>query len=581
MRPTMLTLLSKQVALSKTLRIKHRRRFNFSRRVRNLRKVATLQQKPAGPEPGSAKASQSLSSLESKPTNVPQEDLPHGLAVGDKAIGHIPDFDNLDKDVPTIGTIRPTVEPGTVRFEDSSGDVYDLHPSKISGVSVDQPDGPIKSVGGMSDVEKATYKDSAEDIALPGGGTKKRSTFGRGGIDRPSEQANLTHEAMFAMARYIVAPALGGAIGAATGNKDDAWSRAVIGAIIGGAAGALGGKAFKALLENPSKAAKAATTKFEAFKAEAKTVAKVAAASEKLAAEAASDWPGAGALDKMARWMNKNFATNMVMAKLLDRAHGKVEYLAQMMSLAVDGLKNHKDIKNPKILDALDRYFRGDSTMSFATLQRVVPREIADLAALADKTRTNLQDILVKGLAGTRLGNQIQNSIGEYLTTTYKIFHDPKYNPTDTQISDAVKSMSQMFESYDVGMKEIREYIHEIKTNRRMFGMIGGGKGEALGSILSRTETGLTKEFKQMLGIYENPVERIAFTGMKLVNGAKSAEFFNEVAGARKANGLKYSYTRAEWDRTVATLQQQAGHDPVAAAKLKELQSYVYNSGRQ
>jgi len=75
----------------------------------------------------------------------------------------------------------------------------------------------------------------------------------------------------------------------------------------------------------------------------------------------------------------------------------------------------------------------------------------------------------------------------------------------------------------------------------------------------------------------------MGFTGIKLVNSARSAEFFNEVAKGSKRNGLKFAYSEPEWESKIATLQHEAGYGfspelrASAQAKLDELKGYVRN----
>jgi hypothetical protein len=284
----------------------------------------------------------------------------------------------------------------------------------------------------------------------------------------------------------------------------------------------------------------------------------------------------------MKRWVNKNARIDIDITRMRDKAYGITEDLSRAIGDSVKSLSRTAGIDShfPTISD----YFEGK--ISFATLQLKVPKEIADLAATAVQSRTALQNIITESLGNSKLSTAIKNSVGKYMTTTYRIFHDKKYMPTDDQIETAARSLEKMFpgETLETRIDHIHEYLHEVKANRALFGgSFAGVRGETLGTILTRYEKELTPEFKDMHGRYENPLERMAFTALKLVNGGKSAEFFNEVARGNKANGLRFAYTAEERQATIATLQHESryGYDPVtreaAAAKLEEIRTYVYN----
>jgi hypothetical protein len=536
--------------------------------IKSESKVATLQQQA---EPGSAADAASTSSLEIRP-EVEQVTLPQGLEVGNRAIATI-------EGEPIVGTINRTVEPGTVRFVEKDGTAHDLPASRIRRLGEQTLQRPrIETAGGLSELEQIAEGETASTIKFKGGGKMRKSNFG--------EQGSISPEAAAFMAKYIAAPTLGAFIGYAEDDQHRPGS-AVIGAITAGLAAHMGGKIFRLLAAgHPEVKAAPPGTRLNALKkaigADFVDAAKAVTGNEKMAAAAASRWGWASEYDKLARWINKNARIDIDITRMRDKAYGVTEDLSRAIGDAVKSLSRTEGIDShfPTISD----YFEGKIT--FATLQRKVPPEIANLAATAVQSRTALQNIISDSLGTSKLATAIKNSVGKYMTTTYRIFHDKKYMPTDDQIENAARSLEKQFpgETLETRIDHIHEYLHEVKANRALFGgSFAGAKGETLGTILTRYEGELTPEFKEMLGKYDNPLERMAFTAMKLVNGGKSAEFFNEVARGEKANGLKFAYTAEERQAAIATLQHESryGYDPqaraAAAAKMEELKGYVYN----
>lgn len=536
------------------------------------KKVATSQLKEAGPEPGSA-ASQSSSSPETPLPHVEQTQLPQGLEVGNKAIASV-------EGEAITGTIHPTVEPGTVRFVEKDGTAHDLSASKIrrAGQVTLPSRGPsVENVGGMSEVEQA-IKGEGPKMKLPGGGSMRRSNFG--------EHGSISPEALGFMARYIVAPIAGGAIGYAEDEQHRPGS-AVVGAVIGGLAGHMGGKIFRMLAAgHPEVGAAKGADRLSKLKIaigdDIKDAAKAVTGNEAMARKAASRWGWASEYDKLARWVNKNARIDINITRMRDKAYGVTEDLSRAIGDSVKALSRTTGIDAH--FPDISNYFEG--RISFATLQSKVPKEIASLAATAVQSRTALQNIISDSLGDSKLATAIKKSVGSYMTTTYKIFHDAKYMPNDDQIESAARSLEKMFpgETLETRIDHIHEYLHEVKANRALFsGSFAGAKGETLGTILTRFEGDLTPEFRDMLGIYTNPLERMGFTAIKLVNGGRSGEFFNEVARGTKDNGLKFAMTAEERQTIIATLQHESlyGYDPAvrdaAKIKLDEVKSYVYN----
>lgn len=508
--------------------------------------VATLQEKVASP---------------SSPLETPT-----GISYGDKV-----QF-RRDGEIFT-GTINPGEEPNTYRLIEKDGTLHDIPKRDIittpqSKFSL-ETEGEIKQVGGMRGIEQAQTSSEPGSAKLPGGGKMKLSNFG--------EHGSIDPEVAALLGKYVAAPAIGAAVGY-TEDDEHRLSSAIMGAFAGGLVGKFGIDAVKYLAKGSSGKTATGVSKMGMAKGNTIDFVKAITGNEKMAAKAASQWGLSSGYDKIARWVEKNFTTNPAVSRMLDKAHGEINVLSETMR---DSLKDLSGIENVNLYqDKLSKFFEGN--IVYSNLASSVPKEIAQLAATAVQSRNALQKIVWEGLGPGKLSTKIQQSLGSYLTTSYRIFHDAKYKPTDQQIQSAAQSLGKEWGTLDTRIDMIQEYLHEIQVNKgTYFG--GKGSGEKFDSILARKEE-LTPEFKDMLGVYDNPIERMSFTGAKLVRGAKSAEFFNEVARGEKQNGLKYAYTTAEREAQIATLQTRAklAHSPeereAANVALSELRDYVRNS---
>lgn len=511
-----------------------------------------------------------VATLQPNPSPSPLETrLPHDLNAGDKARATI-DGEHV------VGAVHPGVEPDTIRFIEKDGTPHDLPPSKISPLGTKPPPATdVKSVGGLSDVEAIAEESRKAGGALSlgdSGGKMKLSNFG--------EHGGLPADIAIALGRYAVAPVVGAAIGYAT-DENHRLGSALAGAVIGGLFGHMGYRIFKLMAEAhpevkvPGSIAEKIARISEAAKSDSKEFAKAVFSDSEKASRATTRWGTAINFDEMARWIENKFTRNPFVVRAMDKAHGAVQDLSEAIRKSVMGLSQIKDIDTH--FESLTKYFEGKITHT--QLMSLVPNVVSSLAATAKVATQGLQKILAEGLGAGKLSTKVEQSIGSYLTTSYKIFHDNKYKPTDAQILAAARSMSSEWGNLETRLIKINEYLTEIKQNKGLY----GGSGESLGAALARKQE-LSPEFKAMLGEYSTPLERMSHTGIKLVNAAKSAEFFNEVANGTKANGLKYAYSTSEFESKVATLQQQVklGHTPeirqAATQSLHELNQYAWNA---
>lgn len=541
--------------------------------IKEQPEVATLQsEKNVGASPESAAAQV----VKSSPSSVETAPLPQGVSIGDKVIAKHEGAD-------IVGTLMPTQESGYHRILTHTGEEVDVLPRTVKPLAkkaidpnIEHTEGAVP-MGDLSDIAAAMNPEKANTIKLRGGGKMKKSNFG--------EQGFITNETISALARYGVAPAIGAAVGYAEDDQHRLGS-AIAGAVAGGLVGHYGGKFFRLLAEgHPEiKASKSSSERLsklnKAFKDDFIKGGKAVFGSEEMAKKAVSRAGIATGWERMARWVQANATVDLDATRLKEKAYGLVEVSSNAIKLSLATLSKIPGIKAHH--ESLSKYFSGE--ISHAEFMRAVPKEIADLAASAKQTTAALQNIIINALGTGKLSATIQKSIGNYMTTTYRIFHDAKYYPTDAQVESAARSLSSEWGgTLHTRITDLHAYIHEAKATKGLFTNAARG-GEALTAILARSKDSMTPEFIEMLGKYENPLERMGFTAMKLVNAARSGEFMNEVARGTKENGLKFAYSRAEWEAKIATLQHEAKYNytpearAAAEAKLADVKTYVPNA---
>jgi hypothetical protein len=485
-----------------------------------------------------------------------------------------------------------------IRVKLADGSEVDVRPQNIKALPT------ITDVGFKAELadKQATVQNygTAEEIAaLQEQNARKGMKIGT----RVGEHGAYDAELALAMGKYIAAPIVGGTVAYAMSDPDHRFRNAMLAAITIGAVNFAGTRILRALAEGHPDLFKTTTTTaktatgqtttttskfqpgklYEAVKEDFKDVAGATFASKQMA-QAASQSGEATALQKIARWMEKNFVVDPNAARITQAAHEQVRILADTMHNALASIVNDRKTLTPDIIANIGAYWKGQ--MDDAGIMRALGnRDLSNKVQLVAQARTALQNIIMESLPQGKLRSAIKESIDSYLTTSYRLFHDPKYFPTDTQIESVARELIGKWQAGDpeltlASMKDIiTQHLKELKANKELFSA-KGSYGESIGSVLGRKEP-LTDAFKNMLGIYSDPLHEMAFTELKLVGGAHSARALSMIADGVKADGLKFAMSGGERDATMAKLQAAISRetDPRKVATLQsqmnDLQSYL------
>lgn len=215
-----------------------------------------------------------------------------------------------------------------------------------------------------------------------------------------------------------------------------------------------------------------------------------------------------------------------------------------------------------------------------------------------------LQDMLAEGMPEGKLKELIQNSIGQYVTRTYKIFTDKNYRPTEEQIRnsmaelgafkdnrfiEAAENSGQAFteknfreiqggtdasrkarikdfekvshngETYYLDPKhadefknlynddflrnEIATYLNDIKTTKEIYHV---GTKKTLDTTLLKEREELSPTFRELLGEYTDPKERILQAINRLYPSAQASRFISNVSEF-EIDGVKAALNDIDW----------------------------------
>lgn len=475
-------------------------------------------------------------------------------------------------------------ERGTIISQDEStgitqvkvGDeVHDVWTSRLESAPKLSTESEVvprhgEAVGGLSEFatieEKQTKKTS---------GMKLRQQLGEIG----STQQDILNK----FVRFIAAPVIGAGVGAAISDPDKRLQNALLFAVAAGGLGKISPQLIEAFARSHPDIAKAGTFG-NTVKEFAKAAGEAAIASEKAATRASVETGSATGFEKIARWLNRRFTTAPLVQKALDKGHGLVDEISKVIEKGQLTLSNTK-LSSGQLRGIQDFY---EGKLTAIQLERAIGDPIISQAAMGIRKSIDvLQEMIERSLPEGELKTQVKNSFNKYLTQTFKIFHDPSFYPSEEIIQKVAKEIPGG--SLENNVTILREYLNSVQVNRGIYGFSrkGRGYGEALGSILSRKDPDLSPAFKEMLGVYDSPLQQMAATANKLIRGARTAEFFNQLDNVVKPNGLKMSYSYEELAAArrnsqfqIAKARQIGDTDKVATLQLQldDLNNYLYNA---
>jgi len=427
-----------------------------------------------------------------------------------------------------------------------------------------------KNKGKVELIPDPDYDLTNPDYAARGfmGGAAMKAAFGR----------ELTQELGSGLAGAIV----GGIIGPQLTDGQLAMSEGIL---MGGVMGALGPRAIKALLAVP----KSTSGTFH-HKTFAQALADVfKGKSEAVAGDAATGHGSSVA--KFMRFLERNM--NMHLPPELFNAVVDADGAAAWALHTVDdAFKKARHYKGPAAFDAATQnYLSGNIDLrAYRSVLTGLGRDAergGNFYIAAREAIATLQTHFAVGLPNGTLKAKILKSItdGDYLTRQYRIFHDPKYRPTQTQVEAVAFKYASDHPtvSLDAARSIIENYIHEIKTAGTDYRGSVTDVGKKLDAYLWEKRDLLDPAFRDMLGEYHDPREKVLGTIQHLYTSAITGKLINTITNLKDKMGLNFSYGIDEHSRVIDQLKAQILHGAPPAGKtiatlqkeLEVLKAYV------
>lgn len=473
---------------------------------------------------------------------------------------------------PAIGTVVSHDAKTGLTKVDVEGEVLDKYTKDLEASEQGTAAGDLTQIGGMEafeDLEKKT-------IARKSGLKLKQKL---------PEVGAAPAEVVSKIARYVALPAVAGAVGYAIAEPDNRTASAAAFAF-----GALGlGLATPKLLRRLAEAnpdVMNAGSVANTIAKVASTAKEVVTASEKVANKVARDQPSASGADLFTLWMSRHFTTDPAMIRIKDKAYGIVDGFQKIIQTGQASLAQMA--MSPADRALLLEYWNGTVSPNHFQ-QNVSSDSLKTIAMGMRESATALSEIIYESLPEGELKNVFAGRADSYLTDTYRMFHDSKHMPSEAIIDAAAQDLSSELNGSLENRKAIlRQYQHEVQVNRASYGFNKQGNtlGATFGDAISRKDGEMKQSFKDFLGVYNDPIEKMAATADKLTRGARTAGFFNEIVALEKPNGLKATYTKPAMDLARESLEHDIakakgqglqGEVATLQQKLDDLNSYQYN----
>lgn len=365
-------------------------------------------------------------------------------------------------------------------------------------------------------------------------GLRSLQNGGEGGFVFPELNA--------AMSRATLGFLGGGAIGGATNGPEGFLTGGVI-----GAAALAGGPTFgRRLLEGMSNMK---TEGFKGVQSKAREWAHLA----KNFGETFRDKSGnalsssATASDRFVRWLDNNLGITvpLVVKEALLNAKGQASHLLDTLDTSLrkvgwfnpeQGLKElanqflDGNMEMSKFLDEVKNRYPGTEGENYAKMI-TTSREVVN----------GLQKMVADGLGNSPMKKIIEDSIGKYLTRSYKMFTDANWSPSQDSINNLVKEMLDKKVWGEATPDDIHtmlaQYIREVKATKGIYKMGESPMGAQIAQQVMKQRKELSGAWKEFLGEITDPTERVYQTVFRLRPMAEASRYFSKLVKEVKEDG--------------------------------------------
>jgi GNAT superfamily N-acetyltransferase len=266
------------------------------------------------------------------------------------------------------------------------------------------------------------------------------------------------------------------------------------------------------------------------------------------------------------RWKERNLKSKGLLPKigffLKEKMEGEISKetnravkIARKFGKMFDNYKGDKNL----LLDAFDRFLRGDTTVS-------LPNNFASIANEMRNHIDTLSKMLINvGAVEAELADVIRGNIGSYLTRSYEIYDNKNWRnnvgkETITKAKNFLRSQESMLEmAVDKATQEnitldealdilVDNKIDDLFAQTEPSSLVSGSRlgSKDLSTLKEREE--IPEEIRMLMGEYSDPAMNYARTVNSIIHLAARHKFLTDM---RKAGLGKFFYEKNDLSRPV------------------------------
>ncbi len=172
-----------------------------------------------------------------------------------------------------------------------------------------------------------------------------------------------------------------------------------------------------------------------------------------------------------------------------------------------------------------------------------------------------LQRMLISGIGDPKMKKIVSESIGKYLTRSYRLFTDSNWQPDEHSIQNLISEMvtKDVWKGATASDVEnaLRQYVREVKANKGAYGVSNFAGGTKINQQILKERKDMSDAWKRFLGEITDPTERIYQTVFRLRPMAEASKYFESLLNI-EADGLPQAFRNyAEKESFRSKLLQQ------------------------
>lgn len=170
----------------------------------------------------------------------------------------------------------------------------------------------------------------------------------------------------------------------------------------------------------------------------------------------------------------------------------------------------------------------------------------AQYIVAARESINGLQKMVSYGLGNDAKSQMINDSLGKYLTKSYKLFTRDNWSPSPESVNNLTQQLMQEKRWQGASEGEVRDYLYsyirEVNTNKGMYKGAGTREGQSIDQTVMKSRKDLTPEWRSFLGEVTNPAERIAQTVYRLRPMAVASKYLGDLAMTVKDGDMPHYF---------------------------------------